>query len=129
MSVIDSRVINIDQLQLEHFAKGDKFECDAVRIGPLLGAIARFFGGSFETLEFQNSVMSHLQARVMSGFIPHALPTKSDERIATAVDEEGARHFVRLVTYLPASLLAAVNPHTPELHRVPNSAPPRLASV
>ena len=38
MSVIDSRVINIDELKLEHFSKGDKFQCDAVRIGPLLGA-------------------------------------------------------------------------------------------
>ncbi|HXU09268.1 MAG TPA: phosphotransferase [Blastocatellia bacterium] len=70
-----------------------------------------------ETLEFQNAVMSHLQGRVMSGFIPHALPTKSGEKLAAAVDEEGAHHFVRLVTYLPASLLAEVNPHTPELLR------------
>jgi hypothetical protein len=38
MSVIESRVINIDQLKLEHFEKGAKFECDAVRIAPLLGA-------------------------------------------------------------------------------------------
>ena len=38
MSVIDKRVVNIDELKLEHFAKGDKFACDAVRIGPLLGA-------------------------------------------------------------------------------------------
>ena len=29
MSVIDSRVVNIDQLRLEHFQKGDKFECRA----------------------------------------------------------------------------------------------------
>ena len=35
---MDSKVINIDELELEHFAKGDKFECSAVRIGPLLGA-------------------------------------------------------------------------------------------
>ena len=70
-----------------------------------------------ETLEFQNAVMSHLQARVTSGFVPHALPTKSNEKIATAVDEKDASHFVRLVTYLPASLLAEVNPHTPELLR------------
>jgi len=34
MSVIDSRVVNIDELKLEHFAKGEKFECAAVRIGP-----------------------------------------------------------------------------------------------
>ena len=26
MSVIDSKVINLDKLELEHFAKGDKFE-------------------------------------------------------------------------------------------------------
>jgi uncharacterized cupin superfamily protein len=38
MSVIDSRVVNIGELKLEHFAKGDKFESNSVRIGPLLGA-------------------------------------------------------------------------------------------
>ena len=38
MSVVDTRVVNIDELKLEHFAKGDQFACDAVRIGPLLGA-------------------------------------------------------------------------------------------
>ena len=32
MSVIDSRVVNIDELKLEHFAKGDKFESRSVRI-------------------------------------------------------------------------------------------------
>jgi len=37
--VIDTRVVNIDELKLEHFsAVGGKFESDAVRIGPLLGA-------------------------------------------------------------------------------------------
>ena len=39
MSVIDRRVINIDQLKLEHFDAVDgKFESDFARIGPLLGA-------------------------------------------------------------------------------------------
>jgi len=36
--IIDQRVVNIDELALEHQAKGDKFESDAARIGPLLGA-------------------------------------------------------------------------------------------
>jgi uncharacterized cupin superfamily protein len=36
--VIDARVVNIDELVLEHSARGEKFACDAVRIGPLLGA-------------------------------------------------------------------------------------------
>lgn len=36
---IDSRVVNLDELALEHFsAVGGKFEADAVRIGPLVGA-------------------------------------------------------------------------------------------
>ena len=38
MRAIDSKVVNIDELKLEHFEKGGKFESDAVRIGPLLGA-------------------------------------------------------------------------------------------
>jgi uncharacterized cupin superfamily protein len=36
--VIDQRVVNIEDLELEHFEKGEKFACDAVRIGSLLGA-------------------------------------------------------------------------------------------
>ena len=38
MNVIDSRVANIHELKLEHFAKGEKFESNSVRIGPLLAA-------------------------------------------------------------------------------------------
>jgi uncharacterized cupin superfamily protein len=48
MSVIAQRVINIDELQLEHFAKSEKFQCDAVRIGPLLGA--RDLGYSYDVV-------------------------------------------------------------------------------
>ena len=38
MGVIDSRVVNVDALALEHFTKGDKFESRSARIGPLIGA-------------------------------------------------------------------------------------------
>ncbi len=38
MGIVDSKVVNIEELKLEHFAKGDAFECRAARIGPLLGA-------------------------------------------------------------------------------------------
>ena len=38
MSVIDSRVVNIHDVPLEHFEKGDKYESRGVRIGPLVGA-------------------------------------------------------------------------------------------
>ena len=35
---INDRVINIEQLELEHFQHGTKFETNGVRVGPLLGA-------------------------------------------------------------------------------------------
>ncbi len=38
MGVIGKRVVNLDELKLERFVKGDKFASDSVRIGPLLGA-------------------------------------------------------------------------------------------
>jgi uncharacterized cupin superfamily protein len=47
--VIDSRVVNIDQLVLEHFEKGDKFVSDAVRVGPLVGA--RDLGYSYDVVQ------------------------------------------------------------------------------
>jgi uncharacterized cupin superfamily protein len=38
MTVIESRVVNIDELKLERSAQGDRYGSDAVRIGPLIGA-------------------------------------------------------------------------------------------
>ena len=38
MNVIDSRVVNLDELKLEHFAKGERFASASARIGPLIGA-------------------------------------------------------------------------------------------
>ena len=38
MSVIDSRVVNIDELKLEHFEQGTRFRSDCARVGPLIGA-------------------------------------------------------------------------------------------
>ena len=38
MGTIDSRVLNIEELKLEHLKKGDQFETNSARIGPLLGA-------------------------------------------------------------------------------------------
>ena len=38
MSMIDTKVVNVDELSLEHFATGDTFESASARIGPLLGA-------------------------------------------------------------------------------------------
>ncbi|MGB8338870.1 MAG: cupin domain-containing protein [Burkholderiales bacterium] len=49
MKIIDSKVINIDQLKLEHFENGEKFASDAVRIGPLLGA--KDLGYSYDVVQ------------------------------------------------------------------------------
>ena len=49
MSVIDDRVLNIDELKLDHFEQGEKFACDAVRIGPLLGA--KDLGFSYDVVQ------------------------------------------------------------------------------
>jgi len=50
MSVIDSRVINIDQLKLEHFdAVEGKFASDFARIGPMIGA--KDLGYSYDVVQ------------------------------------------------------------------------------
>ena len=48
MSVIASRVVNVKDLRLEHFAQGERFETNAVRIGPLVGA--RDLGYSYDVV-------------------------------------------------------------------------------
>jgi uncharacterized cupin superfamily protein len=48
MSVIESRVVNVDALKLEHFEKGETFESDFARIGPLLGA--KHLGYSYDVV-------------------------------------------------------------------------------
>jgi uncharacterized cupin superfamily protein len=42
------RVINLDELELEHFEKGERFASDSVRIGELLGA--RDLGYSYDVV-------------------------------------------------------------------------------
>jgi uncharacterized cupin superfamily protein len=50
MSEAGRRVINIDELRLEHFsAAGGRFESDAVRVGPLVGA--KDLGYSYDVVQ------------------------------------------------------------------------------
>jgi uncharacterized cupin superfamily protein len=46
---IDARVVNIDELALEHFERGARFGCDAARVGPLLGA--KDLGYSYDVVQ------------------------------------------------------------------------------
>jgi Ser/Thr protein kinase RdoA (MazF antagonist) len=61
-------------------------------------------------LEAQNAAMEHVAGRV--AFCPRVLPTLAGETIGTASD--GA-HFVRLVTYVAGTPLAAAGVRTPAL--------------
>jgi uncharacterized cupin superfamily protein len=47
--VIDQRVVNIDELELEHFEKGAKFAADSARIGPKIGA--KDLGYSYDVVQ------------------------------------------------------------------------------
>ena len=46
---IDTKVVNLDELELEHFEKGAKFASDFARIGPRLGA--RSLGYSYDVVQ------------------------------------------------------------------------------
>jgi uncharacterized cupin superfamily protein len=47
--IIDQRVVNIDELELEHFEKGARFASDYKRVGPLVGA--RDLGYSYDVVQ------------------------------------------------------------------------------
>jgi uncharacterized cupin superfamily protein len=48
VSRIAGKVVNLDELKLEPFEQGERFACDSVRIGPLLGA--RDLGYSYDVV-------------------------------------------------------------------------------
>ena len=70
MAVIDSRVVNLDELNLEHFAKGAQFETRGARIGPLLGA--KNLGYSYDVVPDARAAVAPLRsmssASRMTGF-------------------------------------------------------------
>jgi len=68
-----------------------------------------------ETLEFQNAALNHLSKMEVSFLAPRIIPSNTGEEIVVVPDNEGNKHFVRLLTYLPGRVLAKMNPHTPEL--------------
>jgi len=68
-----------------------------------------------ETLEMQNSAMRHLtgvNANLQSPVVRKSI-NGLDIEITTSND--GSTHFVRLVSYLPGTVFAKVNPHSSEL--------------
>ncbi len=69
-----------------------------------------------EVLELQNLAMTHVAdtgAALFDEFdpCPRVCSTPGGQEIFSIPGQDGASHFVRLLTYLPGKPLAAVNPH------------------
>jgi 4-aminobutyrate aminotransferase-like enzyme/Ser/Thr protein kinase RdoA (MazF antagonist) len=72
-------------------------------------------GENIVILEFQNAAMEHVAARVRELYVPRVLASRSGQKIIALNPTGNAANFVRLVTYLPATVFARFNPHSPEL--------------
>ncbi len=59
-----------------------------------------------EMLDAQNRAMEHVGNRGSDVLCPRVKTTLSGEQIATAKNQVGAEHFVRLVTWIPGITLA-----------------------
>ncbi|HEV8383543.1 MAG TPA: aminotransferase class III-fold pyridoxal phosphate-dependent enzyme, partial [Candidatus Acidoferrales bacterium] len=70
-----------------------------------------------EILDMQNKALAHIAANAQSLLVPRVCRSTLGEEIATASASDGAKHFVRLLSYIPGKLFAHVRPHTPDLLR------------
>ena len=73
-----------------------------------------------EVLELQNLAMTHVAEQGAALFdeispCPRVLSAPGGEEILSIPGQDGASHFVRLLTYLPGKPLATVNPHDRDL--------------
>ncbi|UCE24439.1 MAG: phosphotransferase, partial [Candidatus Zixiibacteriota bacterium] len=66
-------------------------------------------------LDFQNQQMQHLSSAGLSERVPRVYPDSSGQSIAEIEGAGGAKHFVRLVSFIKGTPLSKVAPHTPEL--------------
>jgi 4-aminobutyrate aminotransferase-like enzyme/Ser/Thr protein kinase RdoA (MazF antagonist) len=69
-----------------------------------------------EVLELQNQTMAHVAGKAKALFdgidpCPRVCKSPGDKEILTVEGRKGARHFVRLLTYLPGKPFAGVDPH------------------
>jgi len=66
-------------------------------------------------LDFQNKAIEHIQKKSEDCLCPQVLPTKAGEHIGIVHDNNKHPYFIRLLTFIPGTPLAAVNPHSLEL--------------
>ncbi|MEZ4735810.1 MAG: phosphotransferase [Caldilineaceae bacterium] len=68
----------------------------------------------YAILELQNLTLHHVATHSTIP-VAHLQPTVDGKTIASVAGDEGATHFVRLLTYLSGKPLGAIKPHAPEL--------------
>jgi 4-aminobutyrate aminotransferase-like enzyme/Ser/Thr protein kinase RdoA (MazF antagonist) len=68
-----------------------------------------------EILAFENAALEHLAARDPGLAIPRLLRSASGESIVQVAGPDGRPHFVRLLTWVPGTVLAEMRPHTEAL--------------
>jgi 4-aminobutyrate aminotransferase-like enzyme/Ser/Thr protein kinase RdoA (MazF antagonist) len=66
-------------------------------------------------VDMQCRALAHLADRAPHLALPRVIPNSSGQSFAHAQTADGARRIVWLLSFLPGSALAEVQPHTPEL--------------
>jgi 4-aminobutyrate aminotransferase-like enzyme/Ser/Thr protein kinase RdoA (MazF antagonist) len=68
-------------------------------------------------IDLQNAALEHLAATAPEVELPRVQRSLDGASVVTVSDAQGAPHLVRLLTWVPGTVLAGVRPHTPELLR------------
>jgi 4-aminobutyrate aminotransferase-like enzyme/Ser/Thr protein kinase RdoA (MazF antagonist) len=66
-------------------------------------------------VEMQCQALEHLAKRVPHLWLPRVCPTPDGDAYAFRTLPDGTKRLLWLLTYVPGTVLAKVNPHTPEL--------------
>ena len=72
-------------------------------------------GEDRDALELQNLALRRLAERTPGLALPRVLPAPDGATIVDVPGAEGAVHYVRLLSWVPGTMLAETRPHTPEL--------------
>ena len=104
MSVINSRVINLEELKLEHLQKGSTFETYGVRIAPLLGG--KELGYSYRPGAARQTLMSFSQPprRIRAGDVI-CCPTGGPETAHQIInDSQSELAYLSVSTRMPVEV-------------------------
>ena len=68
-------------------------------------------------VEMQCQALQHLATRTPHLLLPRVCPTPNNEAFTVAALDDGTKRLLWLLTYVPGTVFAKVNPHSPELLR------------